>query len=290
MRMSTHTDGVLVSQACPADVKLIHHGDKMVHVGTSCKNLEGIVSDLSTAECTGTYEQGKGAYDPYKTSDGCFAKDSATACRLSSPVALKAAHAMCFAGAEPTHARPVLMAELSAGDEVLTVSADGTLAATTVVANQHKAADVNAENMLTFHMADGSSVSMTPSHGVFADGALAAASNVQVGATLTNAKNERLKVRRITVGKGTVINPVTVSGTILANGLLAASNPVRIASRTINAPRTRAVVNALIFLAGDVDTIAAGIGSVLAKAVATAIMVAIAARVRKMLKRSNATC
>jgi len=153
------------------------------------------------------------------------------------------------------------MADLVPGDLVL--GRDG---ATAVVAVQHKAVDTFGE-MLTFHTATGA-VSMTPDHAIFADGALVAASNVLIGATLSTGT-----VKRITKGDAKIINAATADGTIVANGVLAASNPMWIASLTVDAPLTRAAVNAVLFAVGDVDSIAAGfikVGSTLAAAAVAA--------------------
>jgi len=193
--------------------------------------------------------------------DGCFDKDSTTACLLASPLA------------ECEH---VLMADLVPGDLVL--GRDG---ATTVVAVQHKAVDTVAE-MLTFHTA-AASVSMTPNHAIFVDGELVAANDVKVGSLLSTGA-----VKRITKSEGNIINPVTASGTIVADGTLAASNPMWIASLTVDAPITRAVVNAALFAAGDVDSIADGAVGVLAMLAKIAATLAAAAATAKALnKRSS---
>ena len=176
-------------------------------------------------------------------SPSCFAKLMTTACLLSSACA-------------PFECKQVLMADLAVGDLVLTAAA-GVLAATTVIAVQHKAVDTIAE-MLTFDMADGTSVSMTPDHAIFADGQLVAAAEAKVGSTLTNTEGDSVAVERITKSEGAIINAVTASGTILADGVLAASNPLWVASLTVDAPIARAVVNAVLYAVGDVDSIAAG--------------------------------
>lgn len=146
------------------------------------------------------------------------------------------------------------MTDLSPGDLVL--GRDG---ATAVVAVQHKAVDALGE-MLTFHMADGSLVSMTPDHALFVEGELVAASDAKVGSALSKGV-----IKRIVKGEGTIINAVTADGTIVADGILAASNPLWIAKFTVDAPLTRAIVNAALFTAGDVDSVAVGFGVVLGK-------------------------
>lgn len=183
---------------------------------------------------------------PVPTSaNSCFAKESSTACLFASPLA------------EPCS--PVLMVELAVGDLVLGRHRE----ATTVIAVQHKAIDTTSE-MLTFHMADGTTVSMTPNHGLFADGKLIAAAECKVGSTLSTG----VLVERISKSEATIINPVTADGTIVADGVLAASNPFWIASRTVDSPLARTIVNAALFAAGDVDSIAAGVAAVSARLVA----------------------
>jgi len=189
------------------------------------------------------------------SSGSCFAKDSTTVCLLASPEA---------------ECEPALMADLVPGDLVL--GRDG---ATTVIANQHKDADTIGE-MLTFHTAGGS-VSMTPDHAVFADGALIAAADVAVGAALSTGT-----VKRISKGEAPIINAVTVDGTIVADGVLAASNPMWIASLTVDAPLSRAVVNAALYAVGDVDSVAAGF----AKVATTLVGVAVAAKALRTRKAS----
>ncbi len=183
----------------------------------------------------------------YKPSDfgssTCFDKASTTACHLASPTA------------ECNH---VLMADLAVGDLVL-----GREGATTVLAVQHKAVDTRAD-MITLHTADGGVLSLTHDHALFVDGVLRAAREAKVGATLTNALGQPTRIKRIVKGEGLIVNAVTCDGTIVANGLLAASNPLSIASLTVDKPLLRAVVNAVIFVAGDVDSVASGAATVAA--------------------------
>ena len=176
---------------------------------------------------------------------------------------------MCLLASPAAECEHVLMADLAVGDLVL-----GREGATTVVAVQHKAIDTVAE-MLTFETADGA-VSMTADHAIFADGKLVAATAVKVGSLLSTGA-----VKRIAKSEGAIINAVTADGTIVADGILAASNPMWIASLTVDAPIMRAVVNAALYAAGDVDTVAAGFGGVLAKLAATAAVAALALKARK---------
>ncbi len=198
---------------------------------------------------------GPGPSGPSPSSSPCFAKETTTACHLSSTAAA---------------CDRVLLADLVPGDLVL--GRDG---ATTVVAVQHKAVDTLAE-MLTFHTTDGASVSMTPDHGLFVDGALMAAADAKVGSTLSAGT-----ITRITKGKATIINAVTADGTIIADGILAASNPLWIAALTVDAPITRALVNAALYAAGDVDSVGAGFVAVLSKTAATLVVFFALAQARK---------
>lgn len=197
----------------------------------------------------------------------CFAKEVATACRLLDvSTSAEAAYDACYKSATPTGAQRVLMADLKVGDRVLTADTQG-LAITRVVANQHLKSDLASE-ILTFHTASGS-VSLTPDHALFVDGALAPAADAKAGSALMGADGASVIVQRITKGRGTVINPVTIAGTILASEqgapVLAASNPMWIAGVVLASPTARAAVNAALFLAGDVDSIGAGLVSALAK-------------------------
>ena len=167
------------------------------------------------------------------------------------------------------------MADLAVGDLVL-----GGEGATAVVAVQHKAVDTFAE-MLTFHLTDGATVSMTPDHAVFVDGTLVAAAQAKVGSRFSGG----VIIKRITEGEAAIINPVTASGTIVADGILAASNPMWIASLTVDAPLTRAFVNAALYAAGDTNTVIAGFCGVIAKAAASAAMLVFAARISRVPSR-----
>jgi len=170
------------------------------------------------------------------------------------------------------------MAELIPGDLVL-----GRNGPTRIVANQHKAVDTIAE-MLTFVTADDLSVSMTRDHALFINGKLAAAAEAKVGATLTTGDGKTTTIKRITKGAATVINAVTADGTIVADGILAASNPLWIAAYIIDAPITRFAVNVVLFAAGDVDSIGAGFGHLLAK---IAAVIAVTAATKKLIPLTN---
>ena len=143
---------------------------------------------------------------------------------------------------------------------------------TTVIAVQHKSIDTVAE-MLTISTTSGTSVSMTPDHALYVDGALVRAADATVGALIIESNGELTPIKRITKSKATIINAVTASGTIIANNVVTASNPFWIASVTVDAPLTRAVVNAAILVAGDVDSLSAGVAAVLTKICVTALAV-----------------
>lgn len=216
-----------------------------------------------------------------QTTDGsgsgsCFAKESTRACRMLRSTAPEEAYAACYGVGTRHHAELVLLADLAPGDLIL-----GRNGATTVVAVQHKAVDTIAK-MLTFHTADGSSVTMTPDHALFVDGQLVAAVDVKMGSSLSSGV-----VERIVETEAAIINAVTSDGTIVADGILAASNPLWIARLTLDAPSARAVVNAALFAAGDVDSLAAGFAVVLGWLVATLVAARLAMKVAKLHSASK---
>ena len=192
---------------------------------------------------------------------GCFAKDSTTVCLLVEDTPT----AVC---------EHVLMAELVPGDLVL-----GHNGPTTVVANQHKKIDTIAE-MLTITTADGTSLSLTPDHGLFVDSILVAAADAKIGAFVTNNKGEATVITHITKGEAAIINTVTASGTIVANGIFAASNPLWISAVTVDAPLARTVVNVIAYAAGDVDSVSEGVVVLSAKIVATLVAVGLVLKAR----------
>ena len=222
-------------------------------------------------------------------STSCFAKDVGTACRLvdSSASAIAAFEACYHQDAQPLSAAVlVLMAELQAGDRVLSTTPKGELTTTTVVAIQHQSVDTFAE-MLTFHMADGASVSMTPDHALFVDSMLVAAADVQVGSNLTGGDGHAaVVVERITRGAGAIVNPVTASGTLLASDghgtpILAASHPIWIAPFVLHSLFARTLVNAAVGYVGDVDTFVGALGLDLGKLAASLGVVALALKMPK---------
>lgn len=168
------------------------------------------------------------------------------------------------------------MADLVPGDLVL--GRDGP---TTVIAVQHKSIDTVAE-MLTISTTSGTSVSMTPDHALYVDGALVRAADATVGALIIESNGELTPIKRITKSKATIINAVTASGTIIADHVVVASNPFWIASVTVDAPVLRAVVNAAIHLAGDVESLSAGCAVVLCKICTATLAVGAFALRRKL--------
>ena len=231
------------------------------------------------------------ATSPHSDGAGsCFAKDVATACLVNDHMAtaLGAAYEACFHTAADAEqkanrgARLVLLHDLVAGDRILTLTRDGALAFTHVVAVQHKASD-QLSAMLTLHIDDTASLSLTPDHALYIDGALVAAREARVGAALRTIKRDAAIIQRITVAEeAAVINVVTVSGCLLlidapaangANGevapVLVASHPIWLAPWVLESPVIRVLANALLLAAGDVDTIMAGVARVLTKLVAS---------------------
>ena len=64
------------------------------------------------------------------------------------------------------------MADLASGDLVLTQAQSGEAVVTRVVVNQHVLSRKTSE-MITMHMSDGRTLSLTPDHALFVNGALA---------------------------------------------------------------------------------------------------------------------
>lgn len=164
----------------------------------------------------------------------CFDKRSTSACLLtaSATTAIEA-YESCFGGAADAQVEAkavrVRMGDLTAGDRVLTASKEGALAVTRVIVNQH-AGQSTRSPMLTVRTSDGASVSMTPTHAVYVDGKLQAASHARPGATLRNGRGDAVTVTKVTAREGTIINPFTVTGTILASDT---GEPVLAATATL---------------------------------------------------------
>jgi len=265
--------------------------------GPKCKAKSGGSNNgKKMCSCNGdvTYVDMKGSCPPCVKSSSsgstsCFAKDSATACRVvGSTTTAETAYAACYHDAQPTAGALVLMAELTAGDRVLTMTTEGTLTTTHVIAVQHKAADTVAE-ILTLHASDETRLSLTADHALFIDGTLVAADDAKVGSTLMSAGGKAIAVERIAKGEGAIINPVTASGSLLASDgrgmpVLAASHPIWIAPFVLDSPTARAVVNLALGYVGDVDTLAQGVGVGLTKLAITLAVVWMAAKMRTASK------
>lgn len=155
-----------------------------------------------------------------KNKNVCFAKDTTLACRVADAGATPAeAYDACYDAPRPHLAERVLMAELAAGDVVLTGAADGggSLAFTRVLVNEKRAASVSSP-VLVIETSSGGRLSVTPDHALFLDGQLAPASAATVGAVLASAHGGApAHVRRISARVAHVVNPITLSGTILAS-------------------------------------------------------------------------
>ena len=159
-------------------------------------------------------------------------------------------------------AEAVLMASLEVGDAVLTVAADGGLEVTRIVVNQHQHDDDEAE-LLVLHLSSGAELVLTPTHAIFADGALVAASEATVGAVLECRAEvgaaAKVVVERVEKTRGAVINPVTAAGTLLASDrgppVLAASHPIWIAPILVGSVVARALVNAALGAVGDSERV-----------------------------------
>ena len=225
---------------------------------------------------------------PPSPPQSCFAKEVGTACLVYGEATPAEAFEQCHGPASATSARLVLMKDLVPGDRVLTADEDGALAMTRVVVNQHSTRSDGAA-MLTLHTANGG-VSVTPTHALFVDGALVAASEATVGSSLLSASgNKPMAVTQITIAKHVdVINPVTAAGTILASDgqgppVLAASHPIWVATLLLKDARVRTLVNAGLWAAGDVTSVTAGLLQCSAKLLATVMM---AALIGKKARRS----
>ncbi len=151
----------------------------------------------------------------------CFARETTTACRVHDIAAPPAdAYAQCF-GEEGRGAAAlrVLMTSLSAGDYVLTQAADGALAHTRVILNQHKVArDSDASSPLLTLYHDRGTLSLSPDHVLRVGGEFGPARTATAGAHLVAGGGAPARVSRVEVSRGGVVNPLTVSGTILAAG------------------------------------------------------------------------
>ena len=131
-----------------------------------------------------------------------------TVCRLSDASSSpEAAFDQCFGADIPSTASRVLMAELRAGDYVLSEMGK----ASRVVFNQHVATQ-GVSAMVQIDYGAGS-LDVTPDHVIKADGQFVAAREVKAGSMLGE-----YKVKAVTHGVAGVVNPITVAGTILAAG------------------------------------------------------------------------
>lgn len=160
---------------------------------------------------------------PVSGDNPCFAADTTTACKLVGDATPAEARRQCYDEAEGTDAALVLMKTLAAGDVVLAADASGALSLSRVVVNQHKANPL-ASALLEVHHSAGV-LSLTPDHFLLIDGAFAPARDAKPGSALTLADGADAVVERVATAHGTVINPVTSSGTIVADGVVAATHP-----------------------------------------------------------------
>jgi hypothetical protein len=179
----------------------------------------------------------------------------------------------------------VLMSSLQTGDLVLTTTLAGVISKTTVLSNQH-AASSDASPMLTFSLSNGATLSLTPDHGIFIDGALVAAAAAKVGSILSDAKSNTVVIESITMdAEALVINPVTAAGTILASSegepLFASSHPIWVARAVLKSPVALALVNAGILYVGDASSVAAGVAYGVCKLLATFAVVTLVSKARK---------
>jgi hypothetical protein len=161
------------------------------------------------------------------------------ACRAATATTdAEAAMAACFDATDGAAAQLVPMSTLKAGDVVTTLdTVTGWATLTRVVLNQHTKGDAWAR-LLKIKTVNGATLTVTPDHVIFVDGAFVAASSAAVGASLSAGT-----IAEIIETRGAVINPVTVAGTILAadvasptRGVLASTATDWIAARLLEAP------------------------------------------------------
>mmetsp|Transcript_10272 Transcript_10272/g.33808 ORF Transcript_10272/g.33808 Transcript_10272/m.33808 type:complete len:366 (+) Transcript_10272:50-1147(+) len=139
----------------------------------------GLVNASGTNDCKSRCPASDDDPCPAPDDDPCFARSSAHTCRLLDPTAPPAAAlADCFHGEARGVAEKVLMADLAAGDLVLS-SADEV---SRVILTQHKAVLLHSA-MVRIEHSDGS-LELTPDHLLRVDGRLAPAREVRVGSSL----------------------------------------------------------------------------------------------------------
>jgi len=157
------------------------------------------------------------------TSEPCFAAETTTACKLAGDVTAAEARRQCYDDTKGADAELVLMKDLAAGDVVLATDASGALSLERVIVNQHKANPL-ASALLELHHSAGV-LALTPDHVLLVNGAFGPARDATPGSTLKLADGTKVVVARVTKAHGTVINPLTTSGTIVAGGVVASSHP-----------------------------------------------------------------
>jgi len=142
----------------------------------------------------------------------------------------KSALAACFTVPDPSVAVRVGMAELSAGDIVLSAGKDdSTPTFTRVLVTQHRVAVVTSPVMQLHH--PNGTLALTPDHVLLVDGVYQAARSVTSGSVLSPSS----AVQHIVYVQDAVVNPITLSSTILAAGpdgspVLSSTHPEWIAS------------------------------------------------------------
>ena len=187
-------------------------------VTTNCDALKNLCKDGGDDD-GGDGGDGGDDGDDDSGSNPCFARETTTACRVHDIAAPPAdAYAQCFLGERGAAAERVLMTSLSAGDYVLT-QADGALAHTRVILNQHKVArDAEASSPLLTLYHDRGTLGLSPDHVLRVGDGFGPARTATAGADLAAADGAPTRVSRVEVSQGGVVNPLTVAGTILAAG------------------------------------------------------------------------
>lgn len=155
-------------------------------------------------------------------SSPCFGR-SVHACRAYTVATLAAtAWESCYGTVLVRVAERVPMTSLVAGDAVLTTTANGALAWTRVVVNQHRAVGPTSPMVRVEYDSGhgGGSLELTPDHVMHLDDKFAPARDVRPGDRFSPNTTVTLVGHTHT----SIINPVTTSGTILAAG--ATGDPV----------------------------------------------------------------
>lgn len=170
----------------------------------------------------------------------CFSGESSRACLAPEAITdANAAYDACFREKGDAVAMLVHMRHLRAGDRVLSLDKrNGSPTLERIVVNQH-AESREWATLLQLTTENGAVITVTPDHVLAINGKFAPAADAAVGMQLSAGR-----VVSITKTMGTIINPITPSGTILATDdaashtepVYAATHPDWIAAEFLDAP------------------------------------------------------